>query len=235
MERNRLVAGHALALVSTITTITLAAVASAPHTEGGTRIRWVIIAIGAIAAASSIVFARNALREIDRLARALDASRLARGGDKGLRLEQVAAATVIRAAVVPLRAQATRREISLREDDMGGSIHCDPERLERALAVLIERAIAANAPGAGIAIDARETGEGVRFTITVTPAGALPDSVSAMFGVATTASTAWGASDQELQACTRTIEAHGGRLGFELAGARAICRFTLPGEPQMLR
>lgn len=219
MDRNRLIAGHALALVSTITTITLAAVASAPHVEGGTRIRWVIITLGTIAAASSIAFARNALREIDRLVRALDASQLARGGDPGLRLERVAAATVIRAAVVPLRALAAGREINLREDDMAGSVHCDVERLERALADLMTSAIEASSAGAGIAIDARETDDGVCFTIAVTPGS---DGASARFG-------------PELAACRRTIAAHGGRLAFAVEGVRAICRFTLPGEPRMLR
>lgn len=66
MTRTRLIALHALALTMTIATMTLVAVATSPRAAVEPPVRWVVIALGGMAAIASLAFARSALRELER-------------------------------------------------------------------------------------------------------------------------------------------------------------------------
>ncbi len=66
VTRSRLIALHALALTMTIATMTLVAVATSPHAAVDPPVRWVVIALGTVAALASLAFARAALRELER-------------------------------------------------------------------------------------------------------------------------------------------------------------------------
>lgn len=71
MTRGRLIALHALGLTMTIATMTFVAFATSSHAGLQPPIRWVVIALGLTAAITSLLFARSALREIERLDQAL--------------------------------------------------------------------------------------------------------------------------------------------------------------------
>jgi signal transduction histidine kinase len=106
----------------------------------------------------------------------------------------------------------------------------DRERVVRVLTALLGEAIAAARVGAEIIVGHAPSPEGVRFTINEA-SPTLPGPLERLYEPAAVAPS----SKLELLLCKRVIEAHGGRMGMEVAATGRTCWFTLPAEPSLLR
>lgn len=139
-------------------------------------------------------------------------------GTLSMRSEPCEAGALVKDAVVARSATAIDRAVRLRcESPPAVALHADRERIGRVLTTLIDTAICAAPPGTEIVAGAIATDNEVRF------------SVSGPMGEPARGRPA------ELATFRRLIEAHGGRIGVEIAADTATHWFTLPTGPRLLR
>jgi signal transduction histidine kinase len=194
-----------------------------------------------IATASSLEQSReldeiaSAARDVDQLLEELfDLSRVQLGA-VSLRYESCNAETLVERAVQALLPEATARAIRLRADArISDSVHADGERIRQVLATLIATALKAARPGGEILLTAASAESSVRFAVVDVGAPGLPDFVATMFPRHSARNEA--SSGMGMYICKRIVEAHGGRMGIELAAGRGNTYwFTLPTGPRHLR
>ena len=150
-------------------------------------------------------------------------------GTVSLRRESSDVAALVEHAIAHHRAAAHERGIRLRfEARLSLSVFVDRQRVGHVLMSLLEAAIASARIGAEIVVSAAPTDDGARFAI-IDAGVSVP--TPSVFQPAVGAPP----NDLALQLCQRVIEAHGGRMGVEVATAGRTYWFTLPTEPRLLR
>lgn len=132
---------------------------------------------------------------------------------------------------------ATQRSVRLHAHSSVARVCGDRERILQVLSNLIGNALRFVSPGGDIEVAATRAGDQVRFSVTDTGPGLLPEDAARVFD------RHWQGSDGPQRAglglglfiCKGLVEAHRGHIGVDpRIGQGAAFWFDLPGEPERL-
>lgn len=126
---------------------------------------------------------------------------------------------------------AEKSEVALEFSIEELEIHCDPERIQRALLNLVVNAVQAAGPGGSVRVQADRDGDSVRIEVTDSGPGIAAEHLARIFNpFFTTKSSGTGLG---LAICHRIIEVHQGvvRAGnIPGGGARFVVRLPMHGK-----
>ena len=153
------------------------------------------------------------------------------GGRSMLKLEPIAAASLLSRAADAARPLFARRRLNLETRAIGQlpTVNVDADRILRVLANLLDNALKFTTPPGRVVIEAGTSDGGVRFAVSNSGPALPPEHLDAMF------KPFWqGGRDQRgsglgLSICRSIVEAHGGSIWAEPAeGERVRMCFVLP-------
>ncbi len=153
-----------------------------------------------------------------------------------LRVRTAPAQELLAAAAAAARSGYAEKGVRLELDAARGdaSVAVDPDRFAEVLANLLENALRHTPPGGAVGLAAAPAGEDVLFTVSDTGEGIAPAELEQVFERFYRADPARsrdrGGSGIGLTIARALVEAHGGRISAESAGAGqgAAFRITLP-------
>jgi signal transduction histidine kinase len=175
--------------------------------------------------------------EVDKVSRTADNLLTLAAIDEGgmrLELESVALMKVVEAAVDPLRRVASAKRVALHIGGEACHARADAERLQQALANVIDNAIKFSAPGGEIQVTTWSEGQRVGVTVTDNGPGVSADARPHVFerfyrDTAGGAAAARG-SGLGLAICREIVTAHGGSMWLQSERGRGSAfSLALPG------
>jgi heavy metal sensor kinase len=176
--------------------------------------------------------------DVDRMSRTVDNLITLARADEGrldLRGEEVDLDQALDEAARPLRALAEAKRVRVRTAGEPARTRGDEQRLQHALANLIENAIKFTPPGGEVTLSSWQRGDEVGVTVSDTgpgiPAGARPHVFDRFYRVDRSRSRESGGSGLGLAICREIATAHGGRVWVESEeGKGSAFSLALPAE-----
>jgi signal transduction histidine kinase len=156
------------------------------------------------------------------------------GGPSMLKLEPVAASSVVERATQAARPLLARQSLRLEVKVTGElpTIHVDADRVLRVFANLIDNALKFTSPAGRITLAAERSPGGVRFSVANSGPALPPAELDAMFQPFWQGTRDRRGAGLGLSICRSIVEAHGGSIWAEpVAGARVRVCFVLPRQP----
>jgi len=174
--------------------------------------------------------------EVDVAARLVDDLLLLARSDSAtlpLRRERLDLAELVRASAEPMIPVAAAAGLALSVDAQPVEVEADPDRIQQALRVLIDNAIAYTPAGGAIRVSAAATRGGGRVEVRDTGVGLSPEDRERVFQrfyrTERSRSRESGGAGLGLSIAQAIVGAHGGRIGVESEpGTGSTFWFTLP-------
>ncbi|MGE5173294.1 MAG: ATP-binding protein [Betaproteobacteria bacterium] len=137
--------------------------------------------------------------------------------------------------LVRSEAEKVRMTVSLEVDKTAPeTIHADPAMIDRAVANLLNNALAHSGEGSAITVRLAETGDDLLVSVADTGKGISEDKLPYLFDAFYRTSKENEGSGLGLFIVKTIVEAHGGRIWVEsAAGKGSTFSFTLPKQPRM--
>jgi PAS domain S-box-containing protein len=158
----------------------------------------------------------------------------ATGGPSMLRLEPVAASSLLERAAQAARPLLARQSLQLELKVTGDlpTIHVDADRVLRVFANLLDNALKFTSPPGRITLAAERSAGGVRFSVANSGPALSPEQLDAMFQPFWQAARDRRGAGLGLSICRSIVEAHGGSIWAEpVEGERVRVCFVLPRQP----